>query len=868
MASGTTLGKAYVQIMPSAEGISGSISKLFQPEAESAGKSSGSSFSLSFGRMLGGATQFAAAAVGTATAAISAFAASSVNVGKEFDASMSQVAATMGKSADEIRDLRDFAQEMGRTTAFSATQAADALNYMALAGYDSATSMEMLPNVLNLAAAGGIDLAYASDMVTDAQSALGLTTEEAAVMVDQMAMASSKTNTSVSQLGEAILTIGATARNVNGGTAELTQVLGLLADNGIKGAEGGTHLRNMILSLQNPTKDAAAAIEKLGFDVYDADGNMRALPDIFADISAGMEGMTQESKDALISGIFNKTDLAAVNALLNTNAERWEEVAGNIAEASMSQEEMARLQEAFDSGDMERYNQLLSEIKGSAQEMADTQLDNLAGDITLFQSALEGAKIAVSDVLTPSLRDFVKFGTDGISQLTEAFQEGGLEGAMEALGGILGDGLAMVTEKLPGFVSAGMNLIGALGQGIMDNLPAMLQAAGEILSTVGAGIMEALPDIAEAALTIIATLASGLGESYPELLPAVVDVVFNIIDTLTSPNNIDMMLSAAWTLLEGLAEGLTEAGSMLLERGPEVIENLVAGITERLPEFLTHGVEFVTQLVMGIVEGLPSLLGSGMEIINSLIGAITSNLPLILEAGVTLLMNLIQGIIDNLPQLVQSGIDIIMGLNEAILSNLPTIIEAGIELCAQLQAGIIQAVPQLLAQLPQIISQIGAAFTGVDWGSVGRNILSGIANGLRNGVGTVIEAAKNAAKSAFDAAKRFLGISSPSKLFMYIGEMTGEGLAEGIEGSVGTVQGAMDDVLGIARQPFDAVVRSDFTAGYTAPAEAGRHEGEERYTVEIPVNLDGRQVARVIAPYTKSELTRLARNEDRKLGYA
>ena len=702
MASGTTLGKAYVQIMPSAEGISGSITNLFKGEAQDAGTSSGSTFGHAFTGVLGGAAKLAAGAIGATTAAMGAFAASSVNVGKDFDAAMSQVAATMGKSVDEIGELRDFAQEMGRTTAFSANEAAQALNYMALAGYDSATSMQMLPNVLNLAAAGGIDLAYASDMVTDAQSALGLSVEEASVMVDQMAMASSKTNTSVAQLGEAILTIGATARNVRGGTQELTQVLGLMADNGIKGAEGGTHLRNMILSLQNPTKEGAAALKDLGVAVYDADGNMRSMQDIFADLSTGMDGMTQEAKDALTTGIFNKTDLAAVNALLGTTSERWDEVAASISEASMTAEDIQRLNEAFDSGDMERYNRVLSEIKGSAQQMADTQLDNLAGDMTLFQSALEGAKIAVSDQLTPSLREFVQFGTSGISDLTAAFQEGGLSGAMETFGTLLSEGLAMITSKLPGFVAAGMNLLSALGSGIMNNLPMLLSAGMEIIGTVMNGVFEALPDIAQAAVTILTTLAAGLGESLPELIPAVVNVAFSIVDTLMSPDSIDAMLGAAWSLLTGLADGIMEALPLIMERGRETVMNLLAGITERLPDLLAGGTEFISNIVMGIVEGLPSLISSGMEIINSLIATITANLPLILQAGISLLMNLITGIIDNLPALVQAGLDIIVGLNQAVLDNLPTIIQAGIELCAQLQAGIIQAVPQLIAKIPEI----------------------------------------------------------------------------------------------------------------------------------------------------------------------
>ena len=213
-----------------------------------------------FGTLAGAATK----AIAGAGAAALAFGGASIKTGMNFDSAMSQVAATMGDNADKMVEyngksmksidaLREYAQEMGRTTSFSATEASEALNYMALAGYDAETSMKMLPNVLNLAAAGAMDLGAASDMVTDAQSALSLTTKETTDMVDQMAKTSSTTNTSVAQLGEAILTIGATARNVKGGTAELNQVLGILADNGIKGSEGGTHLRNMLLSLQNPT---------------------------------------------------------------------------------------------------------------------------------------------------------------------------------------------------------------------------------------------------------------------------------------------------------------------------------------------------------------------------------------------------------------------------------------------------------------------------------------------------------------------------------------------------------------------------------------------------------------------------------------
>ena len=184
----------------------------------------------------------------TAATKLAGLAKSSVSVGMNFDASMSQVAATMGTTVDQIDNLTKVAKEMGSTTKFTATQAADALNYLALAGYDADKAAEVLPSVLNLAAAGGMDLAYASDLVTDAMASLNIEANKQNVddFGNKLAMAASKANANVSQLGEAILTVGGTAANLKGGTTELTTALGLLANVGIKGAEGGTHLRNII----------------------------------------------------------------------------------------------------------------------------------------------------------------------------------------------------------------------------------------------------------------------------------------------------------------------------------------------------------------------------------------------------------------------------------------------------------------------------------------------------------------------------------------------------------------------------------------------------------------------------------------------
>lgn len=327
--------------------------------------------------------------VSVASAAVTAMGGAAVKTAADFESSMSQVQATMGITKDSMSTLdgqsvntmdalSDLAKEMGSKTAFSASECAEALNYLALAGYDTQEMADTLPTVLNLAAAGGLDLASASDMVTDAMSALGMETSDANKMVDQMAKTASSTNTSVGQLGEGILTIGATAKSVKGGTAELNTALGILANNGIKGAEGGTHLRNVILSLQNPTDGAAKTMEKLGVQTYDSEGNMRSLNDILGDLNKSMDGMTSAEKANIIATIFNKTDLASVNALLANTGDTWTD-----------------LQIAIENSG------------GAAQQMADTQLDNLKGQLTILKSAVEGFAISIGDALMPMIKNIV-----------------------------------------------------------------------------------------------------------------------------------------------------------------------------------------------------------------------------------------------------------------------------------------------------------------------------------------------------------------------------------------------------------------------------------------------------------------------------
>lgn len=396
---------------------------IFGTDIDDSGFEKGiSSLTVAAGTAIGNIASSMVSAISSAVAEIPA---KMVEVGSSFEASMSQVAATMGitSAAAEFDVLSDAAKEMGEATKFSASQAGEALNYLALAGYDAKKAVNALPTVLNVAAAGGMELAAASDMVTDAMSALGLETSQMADFSDKLAVTAQKSNTSVAQLGEAILTVGGTAKNLAGGVTEMNTVLGILADNGIKGAEGGTALRNVILSLTAPTSKAAGVIDDLGLAVFDNEGKMRSLQDIVYDLNDALSTMTDADKSQVLSDIFNKVDLKSVNALLGTSMERFDELSGYIDNCT-----------------------------GAAADMAVTMDDNLKGDLTIMQSALEGLGIAAYEKFQTPMRDAVQSVTEDIGTLSQSLTNGKLSNSFDkisnGISNIISSGAELLAEDI------------------------------------------------------------------------------------------------------------------------------------------------------------------------------------------------------------------------------------------------------------------------------------------------------------------------------------------------------------------------------------------------------------------------------------
>lgn len=738
----TGLGKAFVAAGKLASGLKAAAGVGFgktvgglKSLAAEAGKASGA---LAKGAVKGAGKLAVGISAGIAVAgtAMVGLGTAAVSVGSGFEASMSQVAATMGMTADEANysnetytKLANTAKEMGAATKFSAAESAEALNYMALAGYDADKACSALPTVLNLAAAGGMELASASDMVTDSMSALGIeaTQQNLTQFGDQLAKTAQKSNTSVAQLGEAVLTVGGTAKTLSGGTTELNTLLGIIADNGVKGAEGGTALRNIMLSLQAPTDTAAKKMKALGLNVYDAQGKMRPMNEILGDLNNSMGKMTDQQKQDVLSTIFNKNDLKSVNALLANSGARFDELSGYVKDSD-----------------------------GAMASMAETMNNNLTGKITEFKSAMEGAGIEIYEALgSGNLKGFVETATGWVNELTAATKEGGIKGLVSQVGETFSHIVTTISGYIPDFVDSGVEIINSLIDGIMKNEGQITDSITKGILSLGKGVIKIAPKLVVTGVAVIASLRTGIVKEIPSLIP--------------------LCLEAGKTL----SNGFIQYGPQILNAGIKLIGFLFNGLIQAIPSLIGIAVTVVTTLLQGIIGNLDLLIDGALALVNSLVNGLIVNLPLILSSAAQLVTGLVTGIANNAGNLIDGSIALIQNLLTGLISNLPAIIGAAVQIVVALAGGLIQAVPQLIAAVPKLISAIVDTVMATDWLQLGKDIVKGIGSGFTNGIKGAFGKNKEGGKEAIQSIAE--GMDEGSALTRASAELTSKDITTKVD---------------------------------------------------------------------------------------
>ena len=357
---------------------------------------------------------------------------------KNFEQQMSAVGAISGASAAQMEMLTAKAMEMGSKTSFSATEAGKAFEYMAMAGWKTEEMMSGISGVMSLAAASGESLGNVSDIVTDVMTAMHQGADKADEFADVLAAASSNANTNVGLMGYTFKYAAPLAGTLGYSIQDLASVIGLMANAGIKGETAGTALRTMFSNLINPTDEVFTKMQDLGVSFKNADGTIKPLRESMVDLRGKFKTMTAAEK------------LATAEMLVGKEA-----MTGFVAVMDASEEDFNKMFHAVDNA------------AGAAERMAETRLDNLAGDITLLGSAWETLQLSIMQGSNGNfLRELVQGVKADVEKFTKYIEDGF---DISDIGRIAMDVLAQIKNKFleldgVGSVLAGGALIGGLAK--------------------------------------------------------------------------------------------------------------------------------------------------------------------------------------------------------------------------------------------------------------------------------------------------------------------------------------------------------------------------------------------------------------------
>lgn len=776
-----------------------------------------------------------------------------INTGMNFDSAMSQVAATMGLTQDEINStdgvfqkLRTTALDMGSSTKFSASEAAEGLNYLAMSGMDADTMMKALPITLQMAGASGIDLATTCDKLTNIMSALGLASKDSATYMNNMgtvtdvfALTSTKANTDVMGLYESISQVGATARVMQNPLSELSIATGILADNDIQASEAGTILRNLLLSLTAPTDSAKKAMDELGFSAFDTNGELRPMQDILQELNEKFSQMTTEEKMNIMNKIFNKTDLKGINALLGESGDRWDE-----------------LEIAIDN------------CEGSAEQMYKTQNDNLKGSLTELSSAVEGLKIAISDKLTPVIRPVVDAITEFAQEITKVIQ--GAEDAnpvLEALAMVLAVlAGAFVAVKISSFISSLVSMVGALvltiqTAGGLTGALGLLTAAMSINPiTLIIGAIGALV----AAFIYLWNTSEGFRNFWINMWENVTSFFQNAWNVIVSfvTQTIPQMISDIGTWFSELPSKIGEWLSVTLNNIKlwvnemwvsfiEMCSNILNTITEwfsQLPykigycltNALAATLQWSANMVNSIMQMCIKILDTIVVWFSQLPNKIWSFLTSAFERTSTWAMNMWNKFIEMCRNVLNSIGEWFSQLPSKIWSYLTQAIQRAGEFANNMRNKASEAGRWFSDTLINIVSQIPSKMI-----NIGKNIVQGVWNGIQSMASTFTNNVKNFFSGIVNSAKSALGIHSPSR------EMRDE-VGKWIPAGVGVgIERAMPDLERQLQEDMENLTNVKFTPKVDSTLElANSISSMNQRNIEVQFNVDGREFNRqVVAPY-------------------
>ena len=586
--------------------ISGFLANLrtAQSEADGASKNIATKIGnnlMSAGKSITSAGKFLTAGV---TTQIVGLGAAAIKTTADFESAMSKVSAISGATGSDLDALNLKAQEMGAKTKFSATESAEAFTYMAMAGWKTEDMLQGIDGIMALAAADGLDLATTSDIVTDALTAFGLSAGDSGHFADVLAKAASNANTNVTLLGESFK-YAAPVAGALGYSAEDTAIaLGLMANAGIKGSQGGTALRSSLSRLVKPTDDVAEAMDLYHISLVNTDGTMKSLGEVMGILRSSLGNLTEAEQAQAAATLFGQEAMSGMLAIINASEADYEKLTSAIYDA-----------------------------EGAANEMSETMLNNFSGQLTLLKSALEGLAIQFGTILLPYVKNFVSW----LQELVTKFQNLSEEQKNQivkwgAFAAAIGPVLIIVGK----LVTAVGSIVTAFGK--IPGAITKVKGAFTVLKTAMAGISAPILAI----VAVIVTLAAAFdslwknNEEFRNKMTAIWGQIKETFDGFCNGlverinalgfdfENITQVLSAIWQgfcdllapVFEGAFSTIANALSTVLDVILGIVDafialfkgdwegcwNAVSGVFETAWEGIVNAFQIVCDILKGILD--------------------------------------------------------------------------------------------------------------------------------------------------------------------------------------------------------------------------------------------------------------------------
>ena len=695
------------------------------------------------------------------TTVIGGLGVAAVKTAADFDSSMSQVAAISGAAGDDLQALRDKAREMGEKTKFSASEAADAMTYMAMAGWKSKDMISGIDGIMSLAAASGEDLATTSDIVTDALTAFGLSAKDSGHFADILAAASSNANTNVSMMGETFKYCAPIAGALGFSAEDTAEAIGLMANAGIKSSQAGTALRTIMNNLAGDVKISGRAIGEVTIATTNADGSMRDLSDILADCRVAFGNLTESEKANAAESLVGKNAMSGFLALVNA-----------------APADIAKLSRAIDNCD------------GSAEKMAATMQDNLAGQLTILKSQLQELAISFGEILMPAIRNIVskiqgfidklngmdegtkqaivkigllvaaigpllivignvisKTGTalrafsslgKGVLQLSYNFQNGiGLAGKLgTALGGISAPVLAVVAV-IGTLVAAFMHLWNT-NDGFREAIIGTWNKIKETVSGFCQGIVDRLNALGFEFKDILDVLKTAW-DAFCSLLAPVFEGVFN---------NIANILSTVTGVITGILDVFIGIFTGNWSQAWTGVKEIFSSIWNGISSFFSN----ILNVIKGVADVVLGWFGTSWNEVWTNVKAFFEN---IWNGIVSFFKSVWDGICNTVKtavmligSILQAAFDIITLPFRFIWENCKEIITSAWQKIKNTVTTVINAVSSVISTVMGAIKNV---FSTV-WTAISRKV-SSVVNGIKTTVSTVFNAIKTTASSVWNGIK-------------------------------------------------------------------------------------------------------------------